>query len=77
MQQALKRDEILVVVIVEHRRRLQIERRQVVVARAGCLWAIRLPRLREGGVDVGVVVYVGAEVGAPCLAYGVTSCGKK
>lgn len=76
MQQALKHDEILVVVVVEHRRCLQIERGQVVVARARCLWAIRLPRLREGGVDVGVVVYVGAEVGAPCLAYGVSTYGK-
>jgi ribosomal protein S11 len=56
--------EVLVVGILEDGRRLQVKRRQVVIAGAGGARAVWLAALREAGIDVGVVVDVAPEVSA-------------
>lgn len=64
-------DEVLEVLVVEGGGSLEVQRRQVVVAagRRAALPALR----REAGIDVGVVVDVGAEADAPRQADGVAA----
>jgi hypothetical protein len=54
VQEALVRQQVGVVGVVERVRRRRVQRRQVHVA--GCPWAVGLALRREGRVDVGLVV---------------------
>lgn len=73
VEEAPLRHQILVIVVVEYRRRLDIQRSQVVVAAARGRRAVALAEGGEGGVDVGVVVDVGPEGDAAGLADGVAA----
>lgn len=62
------------IIVVEARRRLEVEGGEVVVAGTGPAGAAGLPGSGEGGVDVAVVVDVGSEAGAPSLPNCVGTC---
>lgn len=62
VEETLEGDEVVIVIVVEHCRSLQVQRCQDAVAGANGSGAIRLPHLREGAVDVGVVVDMVSEV---------------
>lgn len=68
MEQAFLADEVLVVIVVEGGRSLEVKRCQVIVPVAGGARAIRLPCFSKGTIDVGVVVDASPEGCAPCLA---------
>lgn len=54
MQESLLANQVLVVIVIEARRRVSVERGRIVIA-AGAR-AIALQRCLEGGVYVGLVV---------------------
>ncbi|CAN6482846.1 unnamed protein product [Victoria cruziana] len=71
MKESSPAHQCLEIIVAESVGALGVQRSQVAVSLAGSSGAVGLPRGREGGVDVGLVVDAVSEGGAPSLADGV------